>query len=52
MTKCPCDDCKFKSMNFTPNNKCPNFKFFFDAYMSAYEGVLKTDKCEKWEAKE
>lgn len=52
MTKCPCDDCKFKSMNFTPTDRCPNFKFFFDAYTSAYEGILKTDKCEKWEAKE
>ena len=51
MTGCPCDSCKFKKDNFT-NKHCPNFQYFFYALMCAYDGVLKTDKCEKWEAKE
>lgn len=52
MSGCPCDSCKFKSMNYTSGSKCPNFKFFFDAFMLAFDGELKTDVCEKWEVKE
>lgn len=52
MSGCPCDSCRFKSMNYIRGSKCPNFEFFFDAFMLAYDGVLKTDACEKWEAKE
>lgn len=55
MSECPCDSCRFKSMNFKQGlsgNRCPNFKFFFDAVMLAYDGKLKTDVCEKWERME
>lgn len=51
MSGCPCDSCRFKDDNYTIKH-CPNFKFFFDAVMLAYDGVLKTDACENWEAKE
>lgn len=49
---CPCDTCRFKKDNYKPPNQCPNFEYFFDAMMMAYDGVLKTDACEKWEAEE
>lgn len=52
MTGCPCDSCKFKKDNYNPPNKCPNFHYFFEATLMAYDGVLKTDPCDKWEAEE
>lgn len=49
MSECPCDSCRF---NFLSGEKCPNIKFFFEAYMLKTDGKVKTDICEKWEAKE
>ena len=49
---CPCDSCKYKKLNYQPPNTCPNFEYFFDAMMKAYEGVLKEDPCDRWEEKE
>ena len=50
---CPCDSCKYKKLNFKPTehpHTCPNFNYFFDAFMTAYcDGVLKTEPCDKWE---
>jgi len=52
---CPCDTCRFKRDNYNPPNQCPNFNYFFDAFMSACGAdipTLKTDLCDKREAKE
>ena len=52
---CPCDSCRFKRDNYNPPNQCPNFDYFFDAFMSACGAdipTLKTDLCDKREAKE
>lgn len=48
-TKCPCDSCKFKKLNYMPPNECPNFEHFFDVMSSAFEGKLNTDECACWE---
>lgn len=49
---CPCDSCVYKSLNYQPHNKCPNFDYFFDAFMNAFDGVLKEDECPNYKAKE
>ena len=49
---CPCDSCKYKKLNYQKPNNCPNFEYFFDAMMKAYDGVLKEDPCDKWEKEE
>lgn len=48
-TKCPCDSCKHKKLNYSPPNECPNFEHFFEVMSNAFEGVLNTDECEYWE---
>lgn len=52
MDRCPCDTCKFKDVNFNPPNRCPNFDYFYHAFVTAYNGGLKTDPCEKWEGED
>lgn len=53
MTGCPCDSCKYKKLNFQPPHTCPNFDYFFNAFMTVYcDGVLKTEPCDKWEGEE
>lgn len=47
---CPCDSCKFRVTNYNPPNTCPNFSYFFKAFMSAMDGVLEEKPCDKWEA--
>jgi len=46
-----CDSCRFKKINYSPPDHCPNFSFFFDSFMNAYAGQYDTEKkCPKWEA--
>lgn len=49
---CPCDTCAYKSLNYKPPGHCPNFEYFFDAFMKAYDGVLKEDECPEYKPKE
>ena len=45
--RCPCDTCAYKKMNYEGKH-CPNFHYFFTAFMDAYDGILKTDRCDEW----
>lgn len=50
--KCPCDTCVYKKDNMHGGPLCPNFDYFWDAFMNAYDGVLKTDPCKDWKGME
>ena len=48
---CPCDSCAYKKDNYGPKH-CPNFNYFFDAMLQAYDGILKEDPCDSYRPKE